>query len=111
MYKALKAKLETDFYSTRRELSPVVRDRLVDCLNRRELAELSVRLHKRIIVKRIERVDAVVRNTGTADTVTVFLINGILLVLMPSAYQAGVVCFVAFLVHLISLFLILHNDV
>ena len=99
MYKALKAKLETDFYSARRELSPVVRDRLVDCLNRRELAELSGRLHKRIIVKRVKRVDAVVRNTGAADTVTVFLINGILFVLMPTAYQAGVVCFVTFLVH------------
>ena len=99
MYKALKAKLETDFYSTCRELSPVARDRLVDCLNRRELAELSVRLHKRIIVKRVKRVDAVVRNTGAADTVTVFLINGILFVLMPTTYQAGVVCFVTSLVH------------
>ena len=99
MNKALKAKLETDFYSARRELSSVVCNRLVNCLDRRELAELSIRLNKRIIVKRVKRVNAVVRNAGAADTVTVFLVNGILFVLMPTAYQAGVVCFVTFLVH------------
>ena len=99
MYKALKAKLETDLDSARRELSPVVRNRHVDCLNRRELAELSIRLNERIIVKRVKRVNAVVRNAGAANAVTVFLVNGILFVLMPTAYQAGVVCFVTFLVH------------